>query len=169
MKLSEKLFQQIAAELSLSRIVGNLGIVCIAFYFGTELQLRGYVGAWTSVISWAAGLLLLLLAFYLATRKRRNMKDPEWVARQIAFLRDVEGGWPDPALEAAIEIAKLEDGKKRREEGRHGETRDMKAEVIAWWEANKHTGISKNEAAEQMVKLVPLSIVTIRNHLKGLK
>jgi len=52
---------------------------------------------------------------------------------------------------------------------RHKEHRDMKAQVIEHYEANRHLFRSKDQAAEAMAgKLVPMPFRTVRDWLKGL-
>ncbi len=60
-------------------------------------------------------------------------------------------------------------GRKRAEEARHAETRQMQQMVLDWWEAHKDDpGMTKDKAAEQMAEtLVPLKFRTVRDYLKG--
>lgn len=52
---------------------------------------------------------------------------------------------------------------------RHKEHRDMKAQVVEHYEANRHLFRSKDQAAEAMAnKLVPMPFRTVRDWLKGL-
>lgn len=172
-KLSEQL--AIEHDRTIRDSIMTVLLMPTCFYFGLigGVELAGSEPTGTSrYVFDAVGLLsailqMILLWISIKTRKERENVDLTQLLLEVYGDRTSSGS--DPVMEALKKIHEVENAKERREEGRHAETRDMKAEVIAWWEAHKHTGISKNEAAEQMVKLVPLSIVTIRKHLKGLK
>lgn len=70
---------------------------------------------------------------------------------------------------AAEVLRQRETARRRTEEARHAETRQMQQMVLDWWEAHKdEPGMTKDRAAEQMAEsLVPLKFRTIREYLKG--
>lgn len=68
--------------------------------------------------------------------------------------------------ELALEVMRARD---RLAAGRHRENRDMKQEVLGWYDEHWHEFDSKNKAAEEIhrLRLVPVKCRTIRDWLIG--
>ena len=83
-----------------------------------------------------------------------------WLLRQLL--------WGDIG-EAARALRDAERARRRTQDARHAETRQMEQEVQAWCAAHKgDPGMTKDKAAEEMSgKLVPLKFRTVRDYLKG--
>ena len=123
---------------------------------------------WIFGIGWTLFAAVLYYTHAKVRMSRRILNDPEWAAKAMQMRRK-DDAEKYPLIAAAVALNEIEASKKRTVDARHAENRDMREQVITWWEANKHTGISKDKAAEKMAgKLVPLTFRTIRDYLKGI-
>jgi len=78
------------------------------------------------------------------------------------------GRSPTPIELALAELEKNAVGKKKTIDARHAENRELRQDVLNWWEEHKaELGGNKNEAARQMAgKIVPIPYGTVRDYLK---
>ncbi len=73
-------------------------------------------------------------------------------------------------LESGVEIESalkkiLSSNAKKAAEVRHTENRQLKEEGLAWYAANKHNYSNKDDAAQDMTKIVPVKFRTARDWL----
>jgi hypothetical protein len=98
-------------------------------------------------------------AMYEALRRSRDLA--EWAAY-------LEAHPPTPeVLAIALSCPNAKAWSEMATDEMHAENRSMKAQVLEWYEANKASYRTKDDAAAAATKIVPAKVRTIRDWLKG--
>ena len=120
-------------------------------------------------------------------RKHQHQKDRAWDEAKVeAYIsvglgycldvvnatmaeRDVAWSYAADAAECALIVmtrAKISAGASKAAGVRHAENRAMRRDAIAWYRANRNSGMTKDAAAERIAKtIVPAKFRTVRDWL----
>lgn len=113
--------------------------------------------------------LYLALALMLTqwAGKSRDAGDGEGSLSELLLAREMVGMAIMSADGEYAERELISSIARKAADKRHTENRDMKAQALEHYAANRHNYPNKDEAALALTKLVPVSFATARKWLKG--